>query len=174
MTDFLAESLDGNAYLLEEFVDQSFVDDCAKDDLEELTNVQLPLWDDLSPGELYDLLAKENAGKNLPWTKLLNKQWGCIGNALLKVLSLREAKPGIDKSMKVGKNRVERSRQRMLFEKFDEETIQTMRKFMKENVKLKDRSQFVDETGKVQWTDDKVFSANTFCICLWIPKHCKY
>jgi len=104
MTDFLAESLDGNAYLLEEFVDQSFVDDCAKDDLEELTNVQLPLWDDLSPGELYDLLAKENAGKNLPWTKLLNKQWGCIGNALLKVLSLREAKPGIDKSMKVGKN----------------------------------------------------------------------
>jgi len=32
---------------------------------------------------------------------------------------------------------------------------------MKENVKLKDRSQFVDETGKVQWTDDKVFSANT-------------
>ncbi len=82
MTDLSAESLEGNASLLEEFVDESFFDNSAKDDAVELTNMQLPLWENISPGELNDLLAKENAGKTLPWTKLLNKQWGSIGNAL--------------------------------------------------------------------------------------------
>jgi hypothetical protein len=126
MTDLSAESLEGNASLLEEFVDESFFDDSTKDDPVELTSIQLPLWDNISPGELYDLLTKENAGKTLPWTKLLNKQWGCIGNALLRVLAVHQEKTGIDKTMKMGKNKTERTRQKILFEKFDEDTAVMM------------------------------------------------
>jgi hypothetical protein len=70
--------------------------------------------------------------------------------------------------MKIAKNKADKTRQRMIFEKFDGETEKEARTFMQQHVKLKDICQFIDENGKIQWTDDRTFDLNTLARILHI------